>query len=146
MTDAAILVDALDRAGYRVTQPRRAVAELVARRSGHFSAAELVTDARRRRGVGRATVFRTLDLLTEVGVVERVDLPNGGHAYVGCEPSHHHHVICTSCGRTAEVADCGMREVAREVERVSGYRVASHRLELFGICPDCGTDPSPAGG
>lgn len=138
MTDTAVLVEAIDRAGYRVTRPRRAVAELVADRDGHFTAADIVVDARRRRpGIGRATVFRTLDLLAEVGVVERVDLPDGEHAYVGCEPSHHHHVICTSCGRSTDVADCGMREVAREVERRSGYAVASHRLELFGTCPDC---------
>ena len=138
MTDTAVLVEAIDRAGYRVTRPRRAGAELVADRDGHFTAADIVVDARRRRpGIGRATVFRTLDLLAEVGVVERVDLPDGEHAYVGCEPSHHHHVICTSCGRSTDVADCGMREVAREVERRSGYAVASHRLELFGTCPDC---------
>lgn len=142
MTESSALIDALDRAGYRLTAPRRGVAELVARRNGHFTAADIVDDARRRRpGIGRATVFRTLDLLTEVGVVERVDLPDGEHAYVGCEPSHHHHVICTSCGRTTEVADCGMREVAREVERVSGYRIGSHRLELFGTCPDCHPGP-----
>jgi Fe2+ or Zn2+ uptake regulation protein len=138
VTDTALLVEAIDRAGYRVTRPRRAVAELVADHDGHFTAADIVVDARRRRpGIGRATVFRTLDLLAEVGAVERVDLPDGGHAYVGCEPSHHHHLICTSCGRSTDVADCGMREVAREVERRSGYAVASHRLELFGTCPDC---------
>ena len=138
MTDTAVLVEAMDRAGYRVTRPRRAVAELVADHDGHFTAADIVLDARRHRpGIGRATVFRTLDLLAEVGAVERVDLPDGGHAYVGCEPSHHHHLICTSCGRSTDVADCGMREVAREVERRSGYAVASHRLELFGTCPDC---------
>ena len=91
---------AMDSAGYRLTEPRRAVAELIAAREGHFSAADLIDDARvRRLGIGRATVFRALDLLTELGVLERLDLPNGEHAYVPCEPVHHHHVVCSVCGR-----------------------------------------------
>jgi Fe2+ or Zn2+ uptake regulation protein len=138
MPDPAILVSALDRAGYRLTEPRRQVAELIAGHDGHFTAADLVEDARGRRlGIGRATIFRALDLFAALKVVERVDLPGGGHAYVGCEPVHHHHVICTTCGRTTKVEDCGMRDVAREVARRSGYRVDTHRLELFGTCPDC---------
>ena len=61
------LVAALDRAGYRLTEPRRAVAELIVAREGHFSAADLIDDARARRlDIGRATVFRALDLFTEL--------------------------------------------------------------------------------
>ena len=67
---------ALDRAGYRLTEPRRALAALIADQDGHFTAAELVVAARARRlGIGRATVFRTLEILAEVGAVERLDLP-----------------------------------------------------------------------
>ncbi len=138
MIDPGVMVDALDRAGYRLTTPRRQVAELIARHDGHFTAADLVEDAQADHlGIGRATIFRALDLFLELKVLERVDLPNGEHAYVGCEPVHHHHVICTTCGRMTEVEDCGMRDVAREIERRSGYRVDTHRLELFGTCPDC---------
>jgi len=135
---ADALVRGLDRAGHRLTEPRRSVADLIADRDGPFTAADLVAAARRRRlGIGRATIFRALDLFASLGLVERVDLPAGGHAYVACEPAHHHHVICVRCGRSTEVEDCGMTEVAAEVARRSGYRVASHRLEMFGTCPDC---------
>ena len=107
--DAAPLVAAMDSAGYRLTEPRRAVAELIAAREGHFSAADLLDDARvRRLGIGRATVFRSLDLLTELGVLERLELPNGEHAYVPCEPVHHHHVVCSRCGRVTEIDDRGL--------------------------------------
>ncbi|MDQ3871530.1 MAG: transcriptional repressor [Chloroflexota bacterium] len=138
MAQAQQLVDAVDQAGYRLTEPRRAVAALVASRSGHFTAEELIRDARTRRlGVGRATVFRALDLFNELGLVERVDLPSGDHAYISCEPAHHHHVICSRCGRTTEVGDCGMRTVAEEVARRTGYAIDSHRVELYGLCPHC---------
>jgi Fur family ferric uptake transcriptional regulator len=140
---SAPIMTALDRAGYRLTEPRRALAALIADQEGHFTAAELVAAARARRlGVGRATVFRTLELLEVIGAVERIDLPTGEHAYVGCEPAHHHHVVCSRCGRTSEIDDAGLRSVVREVARQTGYRVDEHRLELFGVCPACLAAPS----
>ena len=138
MTDSTSYVSALDRAGYRLTEPRRSLAALIADKDGHFTAAELVAEARvRRLGVGRATVFRTLEVLEGIGAIERLDLPTGEHAYVGCEPLHHHHVICSRCGRTDEIDDAGLRTVVREVARQTGFRVDDHRLELFGLCPTC---------
>ena len=129
---------ALDRAGYRMTEPRRSLAALIEAQDGHFTAAELVAAARAARpAVGRATVFRTLDLLEHIGAVERLDLPNGDHAYVGCEPAHHHHIVCSRCARTVEIDDAGLRSVLRDVARETGFRVDDHRLELFGVCPDC---------
>lgn len=129
---------ALDRSAYRVTEPRRALARLIADRDGHFSAADLVDEARARRlGIGRATIFRTLDVLAELDLVERIDLPSGEHAYVACEPVHHHHVVCSGCGRSDDIDDAGLRAVVREVARRTGYRVDDHRLELFGRCPEC---------
>jgi Fur family transcriptional regulator, ferric uptake regulator len=137
MADNSI-IDALDGAGYRLTAPRRAVASLIAEHGGHFTALDLETAARDRRiDISRATLFRALDLLTELGVVERLDLPSGEHAYVPCAPAHHHHVICSRCGRTTEVADSGVAEAVAEIARRSGYRIDSHRLELFGLCRHC---------
>ena len=126
-------------AGYRLTRPRRAVAGLIGSRSGHFTAADLLVDARRKRlSLGRATLFRNLDLFTELGALERLDLPNGEHAYVSCEPEqHHHHVVCRSCGKSVEVEDSGLQSVVAEISSRSGYAIDTHRLELFGTCPAC---------
>ena len=69
---------ALDRAGYRLTGPRRTVARLIGRRTGHFTAADLVDDAAiERLDIGRATIFRTIDVFEAVGAIERIDLPSG---------------------------------------------------------------------
>jgi Fe2+ or Zn2+ uptake regulation protein len=133
------IVVALDRAGYRLTEPRRAVAELVAGRAGHFTAADLVADAHRRHvAIGRATIFRTLDVFATLGLVERVDLPGGEHAYVACDPVHHHHAICTSCGGSLDITDHGLADILGEIGRRSGFHVTAHRLELFGLCATCG--------
>lgn len=142
---APSIVTVLDRAGYRLTEPRRALAALIANRDGHFTAGDLVGEARSRRlGVGRATVFRTLEVLEGLGVVERLDLPSGEHAYVVCQRAHHHHVVCSRCGRTNEIDDAGLRVVVSEIARRTGYRVDEHRLELFGLCPACAaSQPGP---
>ena len=137
--DAGNALDiALDRGGYRLTDARRAVTAIIDQRDGHFSAADLVEEARDRRlGVGRATIFRTLDVLVDLRAVERLDLPSGDHAYVACEPLHHHHVMCSRCGRGSDIDDAGLRGVVRDIARRTGYRIDDHRLELFGLCPDC---------
>ncbi|MET1232554.1 MAG: Fur family transcriptional regulator [Candidatus Limnocylindrales bacterium] len=123
----------------RATAPRRAVLRLIAAHGdGHFTAADLVADAGHRGvHIGRATIFRTLDLLLEGGFIERIDLPDGEHAYVACRPSHHHHVVCTRCGRSTDVDDGDLRGVTAAVERATGYAIEGHRLELYGRCSAC---------
>ena len=138
MVDASAIVSAFETAGYRLTGPRRALAALIAARGRHFTADDLLGESRRRRlGVTRATIFRSLDVLADLGVVERLDLPSGEHAFVACEPAHHHHVVCSSCGRTSGVADPGIERIAEAIGRETGYRIDAHRLELFGLCPAC---------
>ncbi len=126
-------------AGYRLTEPRRAVAELVASRDGYFTAADLIADAHARElGIGRATIFRSLDLFADLEVLERIDLPTGDHAYVAGEPQvHHHHIVCEICGRVSEVDDQGLTAAVEHIQRRTGWQVESHRLELYGRCPDC---------
>jgi Fur family ferric uptake transcriptional regulator len=132
------LARSLDRAGHRMTDARRAVIDLVLSRDGAFDTSDLVADARRRNlGAARATIFRTLEILTELKAVERLDLPNGDHSYIRCDPGHHHHVVCSNCGRSVDLGECGMREVAAEVSRRTGFQVDRHRVELFGLCPSC---------
>lgn len=129
---------AMAAAGYRLTSTRRTIAGLIAARDGPFTAADLVDEARARRmRIGRATIFRTLDVMADLGSVERLDLPSGEHAYIACEPSHHHHVVCSDCGASREIDDLGWRSIVRDIERRTGYRIDDHRLELFGRCPAC---------
>jgi Fe2+ or Zn2+ uptake regulation protein len=131
-------VTALEKAGERVTLPRRAVARLVAARDGHFTAAQLIDDAESAgEPIGRATIFRALDLFTSLGLVERVDLPGGNHAFVACEDVHHHHAICTRCGRSTDIVDGALGDLLGSLGRGAGFRVTAHRLEVFGLCADC---------
>jgi Fur family ferric uptake transcriptional regulator len=136
------IVQSLSGAGRRLTGTRRAVARAVAAQRGHFSAEDVLVATRDLHPApGRATVFRSLDLLTSLGLIERVDLPDGSHAYVACQPAeHHHHLVCERCGRSTEVGDLGLSPILRRVETQTGYRIERHRLELYGLCPACARD------
>jgi Fur family ferric uptake transcriptional regulator len=139
---------ALSGAGFRMTGPRRAVAQLLTEREGQFTAEELLAESRSRGlGIGRATIFRSLELLGRLNLVERVDLPSGDHAYLICEPDHHHHVICSQCGKaeTFAMEDRGLSEQLEQVARKTGYRIDAHRLEVYGRCPDCQAKTRAAG-
>jgi Fe2+ or Zn2+ uptake regulation protein len=135
------LARTLDAAGYRMTDARRAVVGLIASRDGTFDTADLVADARRRRvPAARATIFRTLEILAAIGAVERLDLPNGEHSYVRCDTrGHHHHLVCTDCQRSVDLEELGMTTITADVELRTGYVIDRHRLELFGLCPNCQT-------
>jgi Fur family ferric uptake transcriptional regulator len=132
------LLRALDQAGVRLTGPRREIAALIAKRNGHFTAADLIADAGKRRlGVGRATIFRLLDLLAEQGLVERVDLPDGRHAYVPCEPSHHHHLVCVQCGRTEEFESAAVLAAGEQAATTLGFLLLECVLNVRSLCPQC---------
>ena len=133
------VVAAVTGAGHRMTQSRRAVIDLIFTRDGTFDSSDLVADARRRDiGAARATIFRTLDVLVELGAVERLDLPDGSHSYVRCDIGHHHHhLVCTGCQRSVDLEGLGMAAIMSEVARRTGYRIDRHRVEFFGLCPTC---------
>lgn len=145
MHEPNAVLSVLGGAGKRLTTARRAVAEAISEQDGHFTAEDVLARSRsRRRAVGRATVFRSLDLLVALGLVERVDLPSGEHAYVACEPdAHHHHVVCSRCGRSVEVGELGLGPILTRIEASTGFAIDSHRLELFGVCPECRAAATP---
>ncbi len=137
-TQRSPFVTALVRAGYRLTGPRRTVADLIAAADGPFTAADLAAEAAtRRQPIGRATIFRALEVFTDLGLVERLDLPSGAHAYVPCDARHHHHAVCGRCGRSAPVDDDGIDALLEAVAGRTGFRIDGHRLEVYGTCPDC---------
>lgn len=142
MPDVSYLLERLNQEGYRLTGPRRIVLEKVVSHSEPFTSAELWEAIQRDAPtIGRATVFRTLDLLCKMGVVQRIhrDAESGRcQAYLACDERHHHHLICKGCGNVADFYEGKTLEVLmREIEQRTAFRVEGHRLELVGLCPSC---------
>jgi len=134
------IVDLLAEKGFRRTQSRRVLADLIAAKRRYFSAAELEEEvAEAAPDIGRATLFRLLATLIQQEVLSRVTLPTGEQGYVVCNDprAHHHHAICTQCGKVVPVGTCGVDVRAKAVEKETSFRVTGHRLEYFGICAEC---------
>jgi Fe2+ or Zn2+ uptake regulation protein len=125
--------------GYRATEPRQALLEVIACRSGWFSVRELCEDLGQKRiRVGRATIFRTLSLLVDLGLLERVRGANEVEGYVVTGAGeHHHHLICSRCGRVEELPECPVAERLTELAAERQFQVVSHSLEVYGVCIEC---------
>ncbi len=134
MSELEALTLKLEARGYRVTPSRRAVLAAVLQQSDHFTVDGLL---RRCRGAGRATVFRTVRLLAEMGVVCRVLLEDGSLHYAVSRREHHHHLVCTGCGKVQDLDQCAIADAVRELSQSSGYEIDGHWLELYGRCAGC---------
>jgi Fur family ferric uptake transcriptional regulator len=131
------MVDALRAAGYRLTPDRAALLSYMAQRETLVSIGDLVEQARE-FGVSRPTVFRLLEALTAQGMAVRFTEENGSRTfYTFCTRSHHHHIVCTGCGRVEQVETPHLELELRDVAEHKGYEVHRHNLELFGLCPGC---------
>lgn len=123
--------------GVRTTGPRRAVVAAALARSRPFAAQDLVDDV---SGIGRATVFRTLDLLVRVGALSRMHGVEAGERcvrYTRCEPQHHHHLRCRSCGRVEEIELRALERQLADAARRRGFLAVEHEVEIAGLCPRC---------
>jgi Fur family transcriptional regulator, ferric uptake regulator len=131
---------ALEAAGYRKAGARRAVVELLGRQHCCLTAQQIFDALRSEgRGVGIASVYRVLDLLTEKGLLQRIDVGAGTARYepVLASGEHHHHLVCDGCGKVEAFADEELEAAIQEVERRTGYSVAGHDVVLRGACSDC---------
>lgn len=122
----------------RPTRQRRAITEAL-QGAPDFQSAQDIHDSLRHAGekVGLATVYRTLQAMAEAGEVDVLQSPGGEASYRRCSTSHHHHLVCRSCGRTVEVTGPAVEKWTEAVAREHDFAEVSHSLELFGICADC---------
>jgi Fur family ferric uptake transcriptional regulator len=126
--------------GYRLTAPRRAVVEAVANSQVVLNPFEVFELARQQYPrLGLVTVYRTLEKLDELDLIQRVHQPSGCQAFIAAFSGHQHLLICKSCGRVKFFGgdDEMMQEIVEKVVLESGYRVDEHWLQLFGLCENC---------
>jgi Fur family ferric uptake transcriptional regulator len=125
--------------GLKLTRQRELVLREVFRDNGHFEADELVERMKQRDArVSRATVYRTLDLLQECMLVEKVNFGTSRSFYEHMQVGEHHdHMICTRCGTVIEFLDDRLEALQEEISRKHGMELTHHSMRLFGICKSC---------
>lgn len=135
---------ALARRGLRNTRQREVLTDIFFSSDGHFSLDELLAMAKLRDGgIGYATVYRTLKLLTELGLAVERHFSDGQTRYEAADGVHHDHLICTRCQAIVEFEEERIEQLQEEVAARYGYRLGTHKMELYGLCPKCQRELPP---
>ena len=130
----------LEHAGHRSGSARQAVVELLGEQDCCLTAQEIFDALRDRdRAVGIASVYRVLELLSSLALVQRIDVNDSAARYEPLHPSghHHHHLVCDGCGQVIAFEDRGLEEAIESLSEQLGCAVDSHDVLLHGSCADC---------
>jgi Fur family transcriptional regulator, ferric uptake regulator len=128
----------LKEAGYRLTKPRRAVTHVLMSAQTPLSI-EAIHDRLGNRSINRVSIYRTMQLLCNLGVVRRLQFHEGFARYELADSfgSHHHHFVCNLCGRVEDIAVCPLAATEQAIIHRTQSRITSHSLEFYGVCGPC---------
>ncbi|KPL02176.1 MAG: hypothetical protein AMJ73_09135 [candidate division Zixibacteria bacterium SM1_73] len=123
----------------KLTKERKAVLQEIFLHKGHLEAEDILHSLRRKKKrASRATVYRTLDLLVDSGMVRKVDLGHGHSHYEHVlGHTHHEHMICLKCGKVIEFSDKEIERSLKQMCKKTEFKLTSHHLQVFGYCRDC---------
>lgn len=140
--DYNVLKEELKKKGYKLTPQRRAIVDtIIASEGKHLTAEEIYDEVKINcPDIGLATVYRTILLLEEIGIVSRLHLNDGCSRYelVHSDEEHrHHHLICSKCNAVIEVEDDLLDELENEIKTKYGFRIVDHSVKFYGYCKQC---------
>jgi Fe2+ or Zn2+ uptake regulation protein len=136
----------LKKAGKRLTPQRRLILDILSKADDHLDAQAIYEQARSRGNrLSLATIYRTLSILKETGVVHELHLDDEHHHYELAGKEEHSHLVCLGCGCVIEVDNTAFFEAAMAVSRAHGFALSSAQVELTGYCRECSSDRSAEG-
>lgn len=140
--DINVLKEDLKQKGYKLTPQRRAIVDTIIEKEGEHLTAEEIYDEVKKNcpEIGLATVYRTILLLEELGVICKLDLNDGCSRYeiVHKNEAHrHHHLVCNECKGVIEVQDDLLDELEAVIEKSYEFKILDHSVKFFGLCKKC---------
>ncbi len=125
--------------GYKLTPQRHALLKVIASHHDHLSPDALYEITRQQYpGIGRVTIYRTLELLSKLNLVCRVHAPDGCRNYMMRRPTgHHHHLVCSECGKAVDFTGCDLSSLEKTLAEQTGFVIEGHLLEMYGRCQEC---------
>jgi Fur family ferric uptake transcriptional regulator len=125
--------------GYKITPQRRAVLNTIALSHDHLTPAAIYEKVHKENPrVGLVTVYRTIDLLAELGLICEVHTGGNCRSYLMRRPSeHHHHLICSQCSRVVDFTGCSLTDLEQRLSLETKFDINGHLLEFYGLCSDC---------
>ena len=141
ITDSGNWYEMLQKNGCRLTLPRRAVVETM-KRNMHTLTPFEVFDAAREQcpGLGLVSVYRTLEKLEQLGLVQRVHQTKGCQAFVRTGDGHQHLLVCQNCGKAVLFEGDQLDPLFNSISKETGFQIESHWLQVFGLCKTCRSD------
>ncbi|MPQ43101.1 Fur family transcriptional regulator [Clostridium tarantellae] len=141
-TEIEKLKEDLKKKGYKLTPQRRAIVDVIIENEGNHLTAEEIYDEVKVAcpEIGLATVYRTIILLEDMGVIYKLDLNDGCSRYELAhdhETHRHHHLVCNECGKVFEVEDDLLEELEESIESKYGFKILDHSVKFFGLCKQC---------
>jgi Fur family peroxide stress response transcriptional regulator len=132
------MVEKLKEHEFRITPQRLAVLKILAKSVGHPSVEDIFKQVRPVfPTTSLATIYKTVNLLKEIGEVVELDFSEESNRYDGNRPYPHPHLICTKCKTIMDPDMATVEDLSKEIARKTGYEILNHRLDFFGICPRC---------
>ncbi|MCB9143118.1 MAG: transcriptional repressor [Anaerolineales bacterium] len=124
-------------AGYKLTPPRLAVLQVLDETDDHLSRAQILERVQAvQPAIGRATVYRTLELLIRLGVVRPIYLGEQNVCFTRADRGHHH-LICSECGQVVEFDECTVGQLQETLAQRLNFDIRGHLLEFYGLCERC---------
>ena len=125
--------------GYKLTPARRHLIKVIAGSNAHLTPAELYEKAGgENSGISLVTIYRTLDMLSRLGLICEVYTEGHARSYLLSRPrEHHHHLVCAECGTVLDFTGCDLETLEKKLSRETGFHIDSHRLEFSGKCREC---------
>jgi len=135
---AKIWLEQLHDNGYRLTGARKAVVETVEKSTRALTPIEVYDMARKKyRALGLVTVYRTLEKLEELHLIQRVHQPIGCQAFISAGVGHQHLLLCQNCGQVEFFDGDDLDALTKNISHKTGYQIKEHWLQLFGLCVNC---------
>ena len=123
---------------YKLTPQRKAIMRILTASPEHLTPAAIYARVvRRNPRFSLVTVYRTLNILAELGLVCEVRTGANSKSYVAGNQEHHGHLICNKCGRVVDFTGHSLEDLEKKLGDEFGYRISDHRLDFYGHCPDC---------
>lgn len=125
--------------GYKITPQRRTVLGIIAHSNEHLTPAAIYERVHQEHpGIGLVTIYRTLEILTGLGLICEVHAGGNCRSYLLRQPSeHHHHLICSDCDAVINFTYCDFSELEQKLSRETGFKIGGHLLEFLGRCRNC---------
>jgi len=136
------MIERLKEKGFRITPQRIAIVETLASSCEHPGVEQIYREVTKKfPTISLATVYKTITLLKELGEVMEMGFGDESNRYDGKNPHPHPHIMCVKCKSIIDPDLSSLNEMSKELSEETGYNIVSHRLDFFGICPNCQKNP-----